>query len=523
MANMRSNSTQLLLRSSETFDIIISQILEHLPRTTARFNHWLYLLSDQNLNLYTPQDFLVFILPLYLEIFLLSLIYYRPPGFPRNPNPGAYDYHTSIIIFSCLSWLFTAIEHVWIQPDFSGMCLAVVDVCVEYLCVIMLQKVMLFGIAVLANWVFGWRALSGAKEGIAPSLLHAAARSNQTTVVQVVMGSLRFGEFADSPTVFLPQQQPVFFPSAYTHLIQHHQPWKPIMERDTLAPSRCAPLSTAPKAPPASSLKRSREESPAECAAFTKSKVQRRESSDSLQDEGMTEVFAPVDRATSRPGEHQSWLDERTEWPIRHRETMDFQNREEGRRECQDHGAELIAQFGVGWYRPKAPEWHAAAQGWAKFIAKTFPMNNVKVVAGHTDGSLLVVVGDCAVTDGVYVFDQDATVGTRIARSWEECGREISKKHGFRWEGRELCHPTELSSWSEPSKSARADSEGKDAMSTSSTAPLPSSPPVAPSGTQPFSPGAMSRTSIPPAAKDGSGTAVSGETMEVGDVEMAMY
>ncbi|KAI4289308.1 MAG: hypothetical protein L6R35_001424 [Caloplaca aegaea] len=336
------------------------------------------------------------------------------------------------------------------------------------------------------------------------------------------MGSLRFGEYADSPTVFLPppqqQQQPVFFPSAYTHLIQHHQPRKPIMERDTSAPSRCAPLSTAPKAPPAASLKRSREESPAEYEEFIESKVQRRASSDSLQDEGMTEVFASIGRMTSCPDEHQSWLDERTEWSVQHRETMDFQNCEEGRREWQDP----VAQFGVGWYRPKAPEWYAAAKGWAKFIAKTFPMNDVRVMAGHTDGSLLVVAGDGAVTNGIYVFDQDATVGTRIGGSWDECGREISK-HGFRWEGRELCYPIELSSWSEPSISARADCEGKDAMSTSSTASLPSSPPVAPSDTQPFSPGAMSRRSTPPAAKDRSGTAVSGETMEVEDVQMAMY
>ncbi|KAL8973181.1 MAG: hypothetical protein Q9197_002460 [Variospora fuerteventurae] len=165
MANMLPNSTQILLRSSENLDIIILQILQHLPRTTARFNHWLYLLSDQNLDLYTPQDLLVFILPLYLEIFLLSLTYYyRPPGFPPNPNPGVvYDYHTSIIIiFSCVSWLVTAIEHAWIQPDLPGTCLAVVDVCVEYLCVIMLQKAMLFGIAVLANWIFGWRAVRDA-------------------------------------------------------------------------------------------------------------------------------------------------------------------------------------------------------------------------------------------------------------------------------------------------------------------------------------------------------------------------
>ncbi|KAI4146417.1 MAG: hypothetical protein LQ341_002092 [Variospora aurantia] len=165
MANMLSNSIQLLLRSSGNFEIIILQILQHPPRTTARFNHWLYLLSDQNLDLYTPQDLLVFILPLYLEIFLLSLThYYRPPGFPQNPNPGgAHDYHTSIIIFfSCVNWVFTAIEHVWMQSELPGMCLAVVDVCVEYLCVIMLQKVMLFGIAVLANWIFGWRAVRDA-------------------------------------------------------------------------------------------------------------------------------------------------------------------------------------------------------------------------------------------------------------------------------------------------------------------------------------------------------------------------
>ncbi|KAI4289309.1 MAG: hypothetical protein L6R35_001425 [Caloplaca aegaea] len=150
-------------------EVHTATILQHLPRTTARFNHWLYLLSDQNLDLYTPQDLLVFILPLYLEIFLLSLTYYyRPPGFPPNPNRGgAHDYHTSIIIFfSCVSWVFTAIEHVWMQPDLPGMCLAVVDVCVEYLCVIMLQKVMLFGIAVLANWIFGWRAVRDAFWGV---------------------------------------------------------------------------------------------------------------------------------------------------------------------------------------------------------------------------------------------------------------------------------------------------------------------------------------------------------------------
>ncbi|KAI4113612.1 MAG: hypothetical protein LQ345_005442 [Seirophora villosa] len=350
------------------------------------------------------------------------------------------------------------------------------------------------------------------------------------------MGSLRFSEYADSPTVFLPQQQQTaFFPSSFTHLIQHHQPWKPIMDPHL------------PTASHTSSLKRSREESPAEHAAITESRLQRVASSNPLQDEGMTEVFTAADRFISRPGGSQTWLDGQKEQSLQGTHTSTSQAGEERRRKFQkqDAGqgasatadavpagelslapeeltqAQLVAQLGVGWDPSKDSHWQAAALGWARYIEKTFPLENVKVLAKHTDGNHLVKA-----TDGLYMFDENMTVGALVGKSWDECVKELRDKHGFTWEDRQLCLPIGLPSSSDFSESTKADSGNEessaDAMSVSSTAPLPSSSPGEPSDPEPWLSDAVSPRSAPPGAKDSPGTAVSGQAKEVEDVEMAM-
>ncbi|KAL9014166.1 MAG: hypothetical protein Q9173_001180 [Seirophora scorigena] len=598
---------QLLLRTLNILTII--QIGELLPQTRARLQHWLHLLSDQNLDLYTPSDWLIPLLPFYIDIFLTSLVVYaRTPGVAlpnQRQSPLPSNCLTLVLVFAYVNWLGTAMEYVWMQPGVAGKCLAVVDLCVEQVCVIVLAKVALQVVAVLANWPFGWRAvrdlgsLGGPDRAWLPAsmqlldpirqvfalqvqkgprshnlalqLLHALLlphtffiqslvhpvlirpdRSDDISSAlapsicvlfpqllchhSIIMGSLRFSEYADSPTVFLPQQQQTTFcPSSFTHLIQHHQPWKPIMDP------------AFPTTSQTSSLKRSREESPAEYAAFTDSKVQRVASSNSLQDEGMTEVFTAAGRAVSRPGGSQTWLDGQTEQSLQDTHTSTSQAGEKGRRKFQkqDAGqrpsatadpvpaselslapeeltqAQLVAQLGVGWDPSKDSHWQAAALGWARYIEKTFPLKNVKVLAKHTDGNHLVKA-----TDGLYMFDENMTVGALIGKSWGECVKELRDKHGFTWEDRQLCLPIGLPSSSDLSESTKADSVSEesnfDAMSASSTAPLPSSSPVEPSDPEPWLSDAVSPRSTPPGGKDCPGTAVSGQAKEFEDVEMAM-
>ncbi|KAL8963367.1 MAG: hypothetical protein Q9193_000364 [Seirophora villosa] len=141
---------RLLIR---TLNIITNiHIAELLPQTRARLQHWLYLLSDQNLDLYTPGDWLIWILPFYFDIFLMGLVVYaRPPGGAQTQSPLPSNCLTLVLFFAYVNWLFTAIEYVWMQPGVAGMCLAAVDLCVEQVCVLVLAKVAIQVVAVIAR------------------------------------------------------------------------------------------------------------------------------------------------------------------------------------------------------------------------------------------------------------------------------------------------------------------------------------------------------------------------------------
>lgn len=112
------------------------------------------------MDLYTPQDLLLSIIPCYLEYFLQALSYsYRIPAFEphRDPLDGVTD-SLLIPVFALASarWLLTALQYVWLQPGVASKILAAVDLGVEQVFVFALTWFALHLVAAAANRAFGW-------------------------------------------------------------------------------------------------------------------------------------------------------------------------------------------------------------------------------------------------------------------------------------------------------------------------------------------------------------------------------
>ncbi len=139
----------------------INVALAHgLPQTWTRLHHWLHLLSDQNIDLYTPQDFLLFTLPIYVDFFLLILsVSYHHPLHRHAQDPlhsVTDDLLFPVFMFTAVHWLLTAVDYVWSQSGIGNMLLALVDLFLEQVFVSALAWVALHLAMLSAYRAFGW-------------------------------------------------------------------------------------------------------------------------------------------------------------------------------------------------------------------------------------------------------------------------------------------------------------------------------------------------------------------------------
>lgn len=138
-------------------------IANYLPITCARLNHWVRILSDQNLDLYDTKDLLFWILPYYLIQFFLTLSFrYQLPNFPltRIPLDDMYnEWIGPLMYISYANWLWTAARHLWTQPGVARKLCSFVDIYLEGCMVLTVMWLALDLITILAYRAFGLRAV----------------------------------------------------------------------------------------------------------------------------------------------------------------------------------------------------------------------------------------------------------------------------------------------------------------------------------------------------------------------------
>ncbi|KAI4200669.1 MAG: hypothetical protein LQ346_002331 [Caloplaca aetnensis] len=140
---------------------VINIALAHgLPLTWTRLHHWLHLISDQNIDLYTPQNLLLSTIPIYLEFFLLilSASYHHPLlAHARDPlNDVTDDLLFPVFVFTAMRWLLTAVDYVLSQPGIGNKLLALVDLLIEQVFVSALVWGALHLAMLSAYPAFGW-------------------------------------------------------------------------------------------------------------------------------------------------------------------------------------------------------------------------------------------------------------------------------------------------------------------------------------------------------------------------------
>lgn len=140
------------------------------PTTWARLYHWVYLLSDQNLDLYSIHDVFYWILPFYIiQFFIVLSGRYRVPNPPFTQLPLGATWHgcmRPLLWISYASWMWTATEVIWSQPGLVGKICGVVDHCLEGVLALRTTLLALDLITVLACWAFGQEATINAVQHI---------------------------------------------------------------------------------------------------------------------------------------------------------------------------------------------------------------------------------------------------------------------------------------------------------------------------------------------------------------------
>ncbi|KAL9582952.1 MAG: hypothetical protein Q9212_002997 [Teloschistes hypoglaucus] len=328
------------------------------------------------------------------------------------------------------------------------------------------------------------------------------------------MGSLRFSEYADSPTIFFPPQHNSFFPSSYSHFVQHHQPVKPVMPSGSANPSQGVPVKIDPPEASRPSRKRSRDESSDESSVSMESRVS------GLvpipRPTGSSSLAVPLDGPTSS---FQDETDEWVQWQSGHSmpSLPDFQESAStaGEEQCQKerrkfrrqgadpdcstmHGDEakqegltadrdpaqdsMSLELGAGWKSMSDdPDKRAAARGWARFIETRFPVENVTILAQHSSDCMLANA-----SGGIYVFTPNLKEAASIAKTWEGCVHELKANPNFPFSGREMLQQAESPDFNESSATRNADGEPMDSSSAESAKDLPITPSDADRPTNPF-------------------------------------
>ncbi|KAL9602685.1 MAG: hypothetical protein Q9219_001675 [cf. Caloplaca sp. 3 TL-2023] len=252
------------------------------------------------------------------------------------------------------------------------------------------------------------------------------------------MSSLSFNEYADSPILLLPPQQHSFYPSSYTHLIQHYQYDKPVIGSESVALETSDSMDITPSTTVLPlRKKRTRDESLGEDFQH---KLQRLDFSDHSQLEsintsasshglstaslenqsrGLKVVNDTSQLGTFPPDRSSSALDESSKCNSEEgvNERRKFRRRDIGQdTHATGHPSPTRLNLGLGWKSiGHDPDRQAAARGWAKYIERRFPIHSVTVLARHPNDNILVKAAD-----GIYIFDEAISVAIFIARSLPE-------------------------------------------------------------------------------------------------------
>ncbi|KAL9612341.1 MAG: hypothetical protein Q9167_003074 [Letrouitia subvulpina] len=260
------------------------------------------------------------------------------------------------------------------------------------------------------------------------------------------MGSLRFSEYTDSPTVLLSPQLHLTYPSSYTHFVQHPQNEKPAMQSTS---EKCKDNDNSPDLTPLpfvtrKSRKRSHDDSCDERPELGDRDSSLRIRPGPIYGEGMTLIHPSNGTAMSAASQTGTWLEDKlalqSPQPLGCNPVEDTSlqpSRKIQRRETSLSATgnsndassssslntpeplvdSLALKLGKGWKRTKSDaDSQAAARGWAKFIEKRYALFAAKILGTISSGNLLAEA-----SDGYYVFEEDLSKGAFLGPIWESC------------------------------------------------------------------------------------------------------
>lgn len=297
-----------------------------------------------------------------------------------------------------------------------------------------------------------------------PLLIHIHQASIASTIV---MGSLRFDEFADSPAMILPQHQLSFGPlsSNYYAPQQQPRPFVPMLStntpRNTLSQSNNAFTSPSTVSPPVNSIKRKRDHSddelPSTIAATPQSAAV-----ELIYGEGMMLISPTNGLSMTAESQSGTWFDEKLDANARANarvEDLRVQGEEDAqalRRVKQPRRPsssvkqasspkaaieepivdEYTLLLGVGWTRIGSDDdKQMAIRGWTRYIENHYPLQDVDILASSKamDGLLLVCARNGA-KKGYFLFSENLVQARLVAYNWEIC---IGRLHTFTFENDE--------------------------------------------------------------------------------------
>ncbi|MCJ1473703.1 hypothetical protein MMC13_002354 [Lambiella insularis] len=303
------------------------------------------------------------------------------------------------------------------------------------------------------------------------------------------MGSLRFSDFSNSPTIFVPAQIPSFSPishqscprpmSAYPFQphVSHQSEWKPA------AASRPV-ITTNP------SYKRSHDEIddddddsaspfPASNPITPHEPVQE----PTEYGEGMTVINASTGRSSSAESQTGTWWEENLEIerkasikaaqshlqsakntparptkslrleslppPLHQADSPTSDDLSTGSQSCESPGYDAVTLLlGIGWKSiGKEEDTQAAAKGWAKYIENHYAsLSKVQLLlkSDAHQAFLGKATEDASNVEGVqgfYLFSEDLNEGRLVAQNWKMCVTNL-KVSSIAFEGQEILRAT---------------------------------------------------------------------------------
>ncbi|MCJ1322059.1 hypothetical protein MMC15_007404 [Xylographa vitiligo] len=280
------------------------------------------------------------------------------------------------------------------------------------------------------------------------------------------MGSLRYNDYSNSPTIFLPSHHQPFSPVSHH---PHQQPMSayPFQPQPSHSSEWTPATSSKPVLTTNPSFKRSRDEVDSDEAdsdqssPFTTSNpitthepMQER----LVYGEGMTVINASTGRATAAETQTGTWLEENLEIErqasikaadslaqvaenvsIRPKKSLrldtlplpfysssspspddislDSQSTSDS---CYDAASLLL---GVGWRSiGEEKDTQAAAKGWAKYIENHYyDLSNVHLLMKSEAHQAYLGKADMAGSEGFFMFSEDLSEGRFVAQTWKHC------------------------------------------------------------------------------------------------------